>query len=70
MNKQSGMPYYLFEGFLLILGAFFMQRGFPESIRPVGLMFGLFASGFPYIGGDGNLCACVWDMEGLCVQQS
>ena len=34
MNKQSGMPYYLFEGFLLILGAFFYATRLPESVRP------------------------------------
>ena len=34
MNKQSGMPYYLLEGLLLILGAVFYATRAPESIKP------------------------------------
>ena len=34
MMKQSGMPYYLLEGFLLILGAVFYATRVPESLRP------------------------------------
>ena len=34
MIKQSGMPYYLGEGLLLVLGALFYARRVPESIRP------------------------------------
>lgn len=34
MNKQSGMPYYLGEGFLLIVGALFYTMRIPESLRP------------------------------------
>lgn len=34
MNRQSGMPYYLLEGLLLIIGAFFYGTRIPESIRP------------------------------------
>ena len=34
MNRQSGMPYYLLEGLLLILGAVFYATRTPESIRP------------------------------------
>ena len=34
MNKQSGMPYYLGEGLLLILGALFYATRIPESVKP------------------------------------
>ncbi len=34
MNKQSGLPYYLVEGLLLILGALFYATRIPESIKP------------------------------------
>ncbi|KAL9037778.1 MAG: hypothetical protein Q9180_003531 [Flavoplaca navasiana] len=34
MNRQSGMPYYLLEGLLLIIGAFFYGTRIPESIKP------------------------------------
>jgi len=34
MIRQSGMPYYLAEGLLLLLGAFFYATRIPESIRP------------------------------------
>ncbi|KAL8675942.1 MAG: hypothetical protein Q9186_007488 [Xanthomendoza sp. 1 TL-2023] len=34
MNRQSGMPYYLLEGLLLIIGALFYGTRIPESIEP------------------------------------
>ncbi|RAL04421.1 hemolysin III family protein [Aspergillus ibericus CBS 121593] len=34
MMEQSGMPYYLGEGALLILGALFYTMRIPESLRP------------------------------------
>ncbi len=34
MNKQSGMPFYLLEGLLLVLGAFFYGTRIPESLKP------------------------------------
>lgn len=34
MIRSSGMPFYLLEGLLLIIGAFFYGTRFPESIFP------------------------------------
>ncbi|OQE22408.1 hypothetical protein PENSTE_c010G03566 [Penicillium steckii] len=34
MSKQSGMPYYLGEGSLLLLGAFFYTTRIPECLAP------------------------------------
>ncbi len=34
MWKQSGMPYYVLEGGLLVLGALFYGTRCPESLRP------------------------------------
>ncbi|KAL8732763.1 MAG: hypothetical protein Q9166_002544 [cf. Caloplaca sp. 2 TL-2023] len=34
MNRQSGMPFYLLEGLLLIIGALFYATRIPESIKP------------------------------------
>ncbi|KAF8242571.1 hemolysin-III channel protein Izh2 [Wilcoxina mikolae CBS 423.85] len=34
MSKQSGLPYYLFEGLLLVIGAFFYKARLPESLKP------------------------------------
>ena len=32
--RSTGMPYYLLEGFLYVLGASFYVSRFPESIKP------------------------------------
>lgn len=34
MWRQSGMPYYLLEGALLVLGALFYAARCPESVKP------------------------------------
>ncbi|KAF8535796.1 hemolysin-III related-domain-containing protein [Trichophaea hybrida] len=34
MNRQSGLPYYLLEGVILLIGAFFYNSRVPESLAP------------------------------------
>ncbi|KFY61292.1 hypothetical protein V497_03039 [Pseudogymnoascus sp. VKM F-4516 (FW-969)] len=34
MQRQSGLPYFLAEGLLLIMGALFYTMRFPESLKP------------------------------------
>ncbi|KAF8421360.1 hemolysin-III channel protein Izh2 [Tirmania nivea] len=34
MNKQSGLPYYLFEGLHLVIGAYFYNARIPEAFKP------------------------------------
>ncbi|RPB19327.1 mPR-like GPCR protein [Terfezia boudieri ATCC MYA-4762] len=34
MNKYSGLPYYLLEGLLLVVGAYFYNTRIPETFKP------------------------------------